>query len=565
MKLSQGVQTLSTRNIEANLSKKILLANTSDRRDIKNLGVAEPSSPIYFQNNSLSRISNGRFSADIRYRNNYAQTALNNVYHRNNLLLFAENNEIRKALQAICNELIISDMKENKYFLYPHINLTQIDESKLEVAKAIQTYLDKIFYPKLIGMFGWRKPTELRNNITEYLTCGKLAFEIVYDNLQRPKEIVNIVPIDTTELSKIKNGDYLWYVQKPLDGSQERILHENQVILIEWNENDFGYLSYVESLKRSFNIMRGMQTSKILWFAVKSQVRLHVKLNMGDVSRTEAINRLNDSKDDFINNFDFDQEEGQLFLNDEPNIVGYKEFFTAETAASGSPEIEEINTNGPDLTEVDSLQFWEKLFWRETNIPFDRLFPEQSDSWSFADVNSQKKTENTFAKFIESIRDKINELIIKPIIIQLTLKEVEIGVDLELLDQIKIEWVGFNQYDKLNDLELINRKTEIISNLAQFAQLEDAEGRLRSVIPIKWLVQNYLDFSTEQLSSMQRAQIEQDIELGYIMPEDLNTVEQETGENIDNNLNEEEFSTLDGEAQEETAEDIANFEDNQVQ
>ena len=259
-----------------------------------------------------------------------------------------------------------------------------------------------------------------------------------------------------------------------------------------------------------------IQISKeILWFAVKSQVRMHIKLNMGDVARTDAINRLNDSKDDFINNFDFDQESGELFLNDEPNIVGYKEFFTAETQSSGTPEIEEVNTQGPDLTEVESLQFWEKLFWRETNIPYDRIFPEQSDSWSFSDVNSQKKTENTFSKFIESIRDKIDELIIKPMIIQLTLKEIEIGIDLELLDQIKIEWVGFNQYDKLNDLELVNRKTEIITNLAQFATLEDSEGRIRSVIPIKWLIQNYLDFSTEQLESMQRAQIQQDTELGY--------------------------------------------------
>lgn len=190
MKLSQGIQTLSVRNIESSLSKKILLANTSDKLNTKNLGVAQPSSPIYMQNNSLSRITNGRFSADIRYRNNYAQTALNSVYHRNNLLLFAENNEIKRALTAICNELIIADMKENKYFLYPQINLTQIDDSKLEVANAIQVYLDKIFYPKLIGMFGWRKSTQLRNHITEYLTCGKLAFEIVYDNLQRPRKLL---------------------------------------------------------------------------------------------------------------------------------------------------------------------------------------------------------------------------------------------------------------------------------------------------------------------------------------------------------------------------------------
>jgi hypothetical protein len=126
MKLSQGIQTLSVRNIESSLSKKILLANTSDKLNTKNLGVAQPTSPIYMQNNSLSRITNGRFSADIRYRNNYAQTALNSVYHRNNLLLFAENNEIKRALTAICNELIIADMKENKYFLYPQINLTQI-------------------------------------------------------------------------------------------------------------------------------------------------------------------------------------------------------------------------------------------------------------------------------------------------------------------------------------------------------------------------------------------------------------------------------------------------------
>ena len=559
MKLSQGIQTLTSRNVESNLSKKILLANTSEKRDTKKIGVGQPASPIYFQNNSLSRITNGRFSADIRYRNNYAQTALNNIYHRNNLLLFAENNEIKKALTAICNELLIADMKENKYFLYPQINLTQIDDSKLEVAKAIQSYMDKIFYPKLIGMFGWRKTTELRNNINEYLTCGKLAFEIVYDNLQRPKEIVNIIPLDTTELSKFKDGDYIWYLQKPLDGTKDRILHENQVILIEWNENDFGYLSYVESLKRSFNIMRGMQTSKILWFAVKSQVRMHIKLNMGDVSRTEAINKLNDSKDEFINNFDFDQESGELFLNDEPNIVGYKEFFTAETQSSGTPEIEEVNTQGPDLTEVESLQFWERMYWKETNIPYDRIFPEQSDSWSFADVNSMKKTENTFAKFIQSIRDKIDELILKPLIIQLTLKEVEIGVDLELLDQIKIEWVGFNQYDKLNDLELINRKTEIIANLAQFATLEDSEGRVRSVLPIKWLIQNYLDFSNEQFESMKRAQIEQDIELGYMPLQNI--------ENLEENPNEQEELNFDFENIEEDSEenykDIANFEDKQ--
>ena len=144
-------------------------------------------------------------------------------------------------------------------------------------------------------------------------------------------------------------------------------------------------------------------------------------------------------------------------------------------------------------------------------------------------------------------------------IIQLTLKEIEIGIDLELLDQIKIEWVGFNQYDKLNDLELVNRKTEIITNLAQFATLEDSEGRIRSVIPIKWLIQNYLDFSTEQLESMQRAQIQQDTELGYF---DIPVNEDEEPIDAEGNVIEEEIE-IPTEDIEESPEDIMNFEDNQ--
>lgn len=520
MKFTVGFQNISTRNVEKNLSKKILLANTSDKVDVKNLGVATPSAPIYFNNTNTRNITNSRFFADIRYRNNYSTTSLNNIYHRNNLLLFAENNEILKAIKAIQNEIIVQDLKEHKYPMYPIINFTQVDEDKLKTANAIQEYLDKIFYPKLLQMLGWRKNTGLENIIKEYLTTGKLAYEIVYDNLKRPKEIINLVPIDTTELSKIKDNDYVYYIQKPLDGGKERILHENQIILAEYNENDFGHISYVESLKRAFNIMRGMQTSKILWFAVKSQVRMHINLNLGEVPRVEALRQLSQSKDEFINDFDFDSETGEIFLNNEPSIVGYKEYFTAETANSGSPSIEEINTNGPDLTEVDSLQYWEKLFWKETGIPYDRIDPSNTDSWSFLDSTSIRKIETGFARFIDSIRNKLNEILLKPIIIQLTLQEVEIGIDLELLDQIKIEWIGFNQYDEIGELELMVKRTELLSNMIQFGQLEDSEGRQRSLFAVKWLVKNYLKLSNEQEESMERYRKEQDKELGFVEASD---------------------------------------------
>jgi hypothetical protein len=549
MKLSTGINILSSRNVEKNVSKKILLANTADKKNAK-LGVGSPSDPIFFSNSNNSQL----FNPDIRFRNNYGYSPLTNIDSRNQLLLFGEQTEIKKAVKIIRNEIIVTNLKSNKYPLYPKINLTTITEDKQETAKAIQKYLDEIFYPKLYQMFGFKKDG-IKKKIDEYLKTGKLAYEIVYDNLKRPKDIVNIIPLDPSTLQKFKENDYVYFVQRPImEGGRERILHENQVILIEWNEFDFGYVSYVDQLRRPFNIMRSMQSAKILWFAVKSQVRMHIKLNLGDVPRSEAIQKLSIAKNDFSNYFEFDNDSGTVLFNGAPDTSGYHEFYTAETANSGSPEIEEVNTQGPDLTEVDSLQFWEKLFWKETEIPYDRIDPNSSETWGFVDISSLKKTELNFSKFIEDNRDILSELILKPIIIQLTLKEIEIGIDLSLLDSILIEWVAFNQHEKLAELEVLNKKIELATNLAAFGVVTDVNGTERKMIPVTWIRDNYLDYTQEQLDSMEEYRKKENVSLGF----NEDGTEKTEEESVEEELTEEIID-------EESADDIMNFDDSEFQ
>lgn len=514
MKLTTGIAMLATRNVEKNVSKKILYANTADKlannKSVLNKAEAVPNDPIYFQNSS-----NTVFNPDIRFKNTYGYSPLTNINYRNDLLVFAENQEIKKAVNIVSNECVTTQLKSNKYPVFPVINMTLIPEDKKNVAEKIQTYLDEVFYPKL-WQFCDLKKNGLLEKIREYLVCGKLAFEILYDNLKNPKNIIGVIPIDPASLMKYKKDGLVYYIQRPIiDGTRERVLHENQVILIEWNPYDYGYVSYVDQLKRPFNIMRSMQTSKILWFAVKSQVRLHIKFNMGDVSRSEALNKLSTAKEKFANSFAFDDTTGQVKFNGRPNSIGYREFYTAETAASGSPEIEEVNTQGPDLTEVDSLQYWEKYYWKFTDIPYDRIDPNASDTWGFIDVTNLRKIELNFSKMIETIRDAMSEMFLKLITIQLTLQEIEIGIDLSLLDSIQINWVAFNEYDKLGELELLNKKIEICTNLAQFGEMEDANGTTRKAIPITWIMKNYLDFTPEQLESMEIARREENLFLGF--------------------------------------------------
>lgn len=554
MKLVTGVNLLSTRNVEKDISKKILLANTSDKivnnERVMKKAIGSPAEPIYFQNSSSVA-----FNPDIRYQNNWGFSPLNSVNFRNDLLIFAENNEIKKAVQIITNEIIVSQLKDRKYPVFPTLNLTLLPEDKQKVGEVIQKYIDEVFYPKLYQMLNFKKDG-LKNIIKEYLITGKLAYEIIYDNLKNPKDIIGIIPIDPATLQKVKRNNYVYFVQRPLiDAGRERILHENQVILIEWNEYDFGYISYVDKLRRAFNIMRSMQSSKVLWFAAKSQVRMHIKLALGDLSREQALQKLSTMKNNYTNSFSFDDNSGTLSFNGKPNSSGYREFFTAETAQSGSPEIEEINTNGPDLTETDSLNYWEKLYWKETEIPYDRIDPNASDSWGFTDVSNLRKIEINFSKFIEGIRETINDIFMKPIIIQLTLKEIEIGIDLSLLDAIIMEWIAFNEYDKLGELEIMNKKIEIASNLSAFGVMEDAAGSSRNFMPISWIVDNFLDFSAEQKSAIEVSRKKENIMLGFPIEGGTINIEEE----IVDDSGDEEF--IDEEGTEE--ENITDFEDNQ--
>jgi len=548
MKLTTGINIIGGRNVEKTLSKKILLANTTDKvinKKAQQKAMGSSSDPVYFTNDSQGMI----FNPDIRYRTTYAFSPLTSINYRNDLLIFSENNEIKKAVNVIANETVIMDTETNKYPVYPKINLTLIDESKQDVAKAIDEYLNTIFYPKMYQYFNF-KEDGLIDKVKEFIITGKLAYEIVYDNLKNPHDIIGLIEIDPSSLQKFKEGDYIYYVQKSLsdNNGKQRILNENQVLLIEWNKFDFGYLSYVDRLRMSFNIMRSMQTSKILWFAAKSQVRMHIKLAMGDVARTEAIQKLTESKNQYINHFTFG-DDGIVKFNNQPNNSGYREFFTAETAASGSPEIEEINTQGPDLTEVDSLQYWEKLFWKDTDIPYDRIDPNSSDSWGFTDVTSLRKIEVNFGKFINSIRKMMNPLFIKPIIIQLTLKEAEIGVDLSLIDAIKMDWIAFNEYEKLAELEVMQKKVDLATSIAGFGELEDVNGVARKAIPIGWISKTYLSFTQEQLKSMEVERKAENKMLGF--PDETVLIEDK----------EEEITEEVPEETEETAEDISNIDD----
>ena len=61
----------------------------------KYINTSATSDPIYFSNSTKTTV----YNPDIRYRNNYGYSPITDINARNALLIFSENNEIKKAIK----------------------------------------------------------------------------------------------------------------------------------------------------------------------------------------------------------------------------------------------------------------------------------------------------------------------------------------------------------------------------------------------------------------------------------------------------------------------------------
>jgi hypothetical protein len=78
-----------------------------------------------------------------------------------------------------------------------------------------------------------------------------------------------------------------------------------------------------------------------------------------------------------------------------------------------------------------------------------------------------------------------------------------------------MEYVSFNQYQKLAELEVLSKKLEIASVISAFGEQETASGTVIKRIPLNWVISNFLDFSPEQLDSMRTERKKEYKELGF--------------------------------------------------
>lgn len=417
----------------------------------------------------------------------------------------AEQPEIEDIIDIMCNECIVYD-SDNNYICKPFIDnavIQDLNEQALsEIRNAINSNFYKIYMLEELKTNAW-------NLFRRWLVDGVIAFEIVYDNLQYPKNIIGIIELDPATLTKVYDGTKLIWIQYQGVVGKERKLLDSQIIYIKYTDDGVSSRqSYLERLIRPFNLYRIVEQAQVIWTVTQSSFKTIFTIPVAGMNRAKGLQTLNAAMSRYKEDISFNNDTGELKVNGKVNLPFNKEYWMPEND-NGKPEIETLVDNGPQLNDSDQLKYFLSKLYKMSKIPESRFDKEAGTTWFGTDASQVLRDEINFGRFVDRLRYIFSQIIIKPLQIQLALSLPDIKADKRLLDAISLSFNSYNQFMELVEAEVDQKRLEHIQTLKDTFTSSDADGNEVPYFCDKFLIVKYLKMSDADLELNEKLKKEQ--------------------------------------------------------
>ena len=416
--------------------------------------------------------------------------------------------ELEDILDVMTNESIVYD-DEEAYICTPYLDNGLIQDLNEKNAEEIDKCINASFY-KLYLLLDWKN--RAWDIYKRYLIEGVLAYEIVYDNLEYPKSIINIIDLDPATLTKdVKDGITYWIQFKGVTG-RERVLLDAQVIYIKYEDSGVSTRqSYLERLIRPFNIYRIVEQAQVIWTVTQSSFKTLFTIPIGAMNRAKGMQTLASTMNRYKEDISFNVETGELQVNGRPNMPFNKEYWLPQND-SGKPEIETLVDNGPQLNDSDQIKWFETKLYKMSKIPINRFDKESQTTWFGTDPTQAMRDEIDFARFINRLRNNFGLILLKPLRIQLTLSIPDIKNDKRILDSVSLRWNSYNLFEEMMNIEVMTKRVEFISTIKESLVTTDSEGNDNPFFSMKFLIKKYLKMSEADFELNEKFKKEEKLE-----------------------------------------------------
>jgi len=413
------------------------------------------------------------------------------IEKRNYLRKFSLNGEIEFILDTITDEAIVYD--DRNYFAQPSfINLDLKDKVKDKISE---------HYNKIYNVFGFQNTILGWQYFKQFLIDGFLAFEIIYDS--KGKNVIGFKELDPTSLQPIveKIGEEehkQFWIQYPKNPQMTRKLTNEQVIYISYAKgNMITRVSYVERLVRSYNILRIMENSRIIWNVMNSSYRLKFIIPIGTQSQQKAMQNLGQLMSNYKEDININDSSGELTINGKPKIQFYKNYLFPEKDGQ-SPQIESLNPSGPDFNVMENVVYFFNKLKMDSKIPYARFASRNSTPGNYqTSIDQLERDEIRFEKFLRRLRSIFQEILTKPLYIQMCLDNPELSRDKNFKANIGLNYNRDSEFEEMVEMSNYTKRTEFITGLGELKVKIGEEEK--GYFDKNFLIQRFLGMNPDQI------------------------------------------------------------------
>lgn len=434
--------------------------------------------------------------SDTNLKKNIPFFDVNYKARREELRQFSMHDEIEDVLDILCDESVVYDNRN--FFCYPELIGMEVSD---EVEKNMHKYFNQI-----VTYFGFNTDQTAWYYFRKFLIDGYLAFEIIYDDKQT--EVIGFKELDPISLLPAFNkddGKKVW-IQYKDDPMKERKLYDSQIIYIAYSSiTTASRVSYVERLVRAFNLLRIMEHTRVIWAVTNASFRMKFVIPVGGKSKTRAKQSLAQLMNSYKEVVDFDWDSATLKVDGKPMMQFNKEYWLP-SKDNESPEIETLGGDGPDLSDTEALKYFSDKLKQVSKIPFNRFMYEDGGGDYNLAADGMIRDEIKFGKFINRLRSAFQEILVKPLYIQMCLKYPEFKHDPIFKSQIALRFNEENMFAEMKHMEIMDKRLDFINNMfANLMTTDPMTMQEEHYFDLDFLVDKYLKLSPDDKAANEAA------------------------------------------------------------
>lgn len=406
------------------------------------------------------------------------------------LRAFAMNGEVQWILDTVTDECIVQD--DRQMFCYP----LPISE---DLADDVRTEYDSVFN-RVYNLFRFADDITAWQYMQKLLIDGLLAFEIVWDD--QAKNIIGFKELDPASLTelteKTPDGKFeqVWY-QNYEDVRLRKRLLDSQVIYISYAKDNFSRLSYTDRLVRSFNLLRIMEHTRVIWAIMNSSYRLKMIVPIGSKSEQKAKQSLGEIASTYKEDVQLNYDTGELSYNGKPHIPFFRNYIYPNKNGE-TVEMSTLAYEGPDMSDMSQLAYFYDKLKTDSKIPFARYDKATGGGQALFGTSQMDHEEVRFSKFIKRLRSMFQEVLQKPMYLQMIRKFKELEDDAEFKTQVGVKFNSENWFEKLREMEVMKQTSDFINDAMSVKTIRDGEE-----MPFwhpKLLIEKYMNVTSEELA-----------------------------------------------------------------